>query len=211
MATAPTWDDLLVRYGRAMIAAQGMERAMFALLLTHQQANAIAVGDDATRHMEDVVKLVHAPAGPLRDELKKRDLLEGEELARVEEAKKARDLLAHWYLRDHEAAAREDDQLREKIGERLDMCVDRFQMVQSALEAEAADALHQTDLPLVSDSVSQVQVDVFDCIVSPEDARLLHDLDRLDQRALDQAYDEALGDFDLPLPHPFDTSAVSWD
>lgn len=194
-----------------MIAAQGMERAMFVLLLTHQQANPIAVGDDATKDMEDVVKLVHAPAGPLRDELKKRGLLQSKDLVRVEEAKKARDLLVHWYLRDHEAAARKDDQLRAKIGERLDMCVDRFQTVQSALEAEAADALHQTGLPLVSDFVSPLQIDVFDCIVSPEDARLLRDLDRLDQPALDRAYDEALGDFDLPLPHPFDTSAVSWD
>lgn len=211
MLEAPTWDELLVRYGRAMTAAQGMERAMFALLLTRQQADAIAAGDDHTADMDNVLKLVHAPAGPLRDELEKRGLLEGEGLARVEEAKKARDLLAHWYLRDHEAAARNDEQLRIKMGERLEMCVDRFQTVQSTLEAEAADALRRTDLPLVPDPANPLQLDVFDCVVSPEDARLLRELDRLDQSAQDQAYNEVLGDFDLPLPHPFDNTAVSWD
>ena len=53
----PTWDELLVRYGRAMTAAQGMERAMFALLLTRQQADAIAAGDDHTADMDNVLKL----------------------------------------------------------------------------------------------------------------------------------------------------------
>lgn len=155
---------------------------------------------------------MHAPPSQLRKELQKRGLLEDEILAgRFEEAKKARDLLAHWYLRDQESAARHDELLRIKMGERLDTCVDRFHMVQSALETEAAFALHTVDLPLVPDPASPLQVDVLDCIVSPEDARLLRDLDRRDQPEVDRAYDEVLGDFDLPLPHPFDSSAVSWD
>jgi hypothetical protein len=212
MVDAPTWDEVLIRYGRAMIAAQEMERAMFALILVREQTDAIAAGDDHTDDMDDVLKLVHAPPGRLRDALVKRRLLEDEGLARrFEEAKKARDLLAHWYLRDHESAARTDELLRMKMVTRLDLCVDRFRTVQSEFEAEAALALHTMDPPLVPDPAGLAGMDVFDCIVSPEDARFLRDLGRLDQAALDQAYNDAHGDYDLPLPHPFDGSAASWD
>jgi hypothetical protein len=58
---------------------------------------------------------------------------------------------------------------------------------------------------------SPFQVDIFDCIASPEDARLLRDLDHLEQSALGQAYNEDVGDFDVPLPHPFDDSSTTWD
>jgi len=106
MVDAATWDGVLVRYGQAMTAAQGMERAMFALLLVRQQADAIAAGEDHT-DIDKVVKFVRATPGTLIGELTERGLVEDEGLAhRLREAKKAQDLLAHWYLRDHESAAR---------------------------------------------------------------------------------------------------------
>jgi hypothetical protein len=211
MVDAATWDGVLVRYGQAMIAAQGMERAMFALLLVRQQADAIAAGEDHT-DIDKVVKFVRATPGTLIGELTERGLVEDEGLAhRLREAKKARDLLAHWYLRDHESAARKDEHLRIKMGERLDMCSARFQRVQSELERRVGDVQLTLGLPLVPDPASPFQVDIFDCIASPEDARLLRDLDFLEQSALGQAYDEDAGDFDVPLPHPFDDSSAPWD
>jgi hypothetical protein len=143
----PTREEILALYGAAMRAAQDLEEAMAGLVGVRSELSVIARNDlapspEQIEALERIWEDLFAwPAGRLRNELKLGGQL-GEDLER---AVRARNLLAHHYLRDH-GPDLEVGPKRAAMATRLRDAAEHFQSVTACLEVERMVVMHTAGL-----------------------------------------------------------------
>jgi hypothetical protein len=140
----PTRQEVLALYGEAMIAVQRFEQAMIDLLGARKELPLRGDTDPSSEEEDELErfweKLFTWPAGQLRSALKLPPAVDVE----IGEAVEARNLLAHHYLRDHEAEL-QGPSGRTEMASTLHSAAERFQALMAGLEAERLSLMHDAD------------------------------------------------------------------
>jgi len=141
-ASEPTRDEVLALYGAAMHAAQQLEESMAGLVGVARELSVHAqAGLDATEEWEKLERLWEDVFTWSGGRLKKELGLAGQLGEDVERAIRARNLLAHHYLRDH-ATHLDEGSKRAAMAARLRDAAERFQAVAASLEVERMASMH---------------------------------------------------------------------
>lgn len=143
----PTRGEVLALYGEAMLAVQQLEEAMVGLLGVRKELS-VLMQRDLEPISEDVREfercwegLFSQTGGYLRGELR----LAGQLGQEVERAVRARNLLAHHYLRDHKNDL-DKSSGRSAIATRLGASADRFRELAARIDVEHMAALQAAGL-----------------------------------------------------------------